>query len=380
MAWRNGTVVSLISDLADFAAGQLHIGRQRILADGSVDAAQQSKLSLVVSSHRCSLVETVRNGDCGLDAIIKNMQRLNMRHQVLDVLGKKGVSAACKILRLQLCIWLKQNCDLKALPDLTLSDWMCLDEHETVDAYIAHMRQDGAWLDTVMLYAASALLNLQFLIFLPDSGPQLLAARNVQESGKAAVGLLANLRNQHFYAVQPVTTESEPIQLQRPGGLLSAEFPRTVADPEECADDDDGDDEVANFDSPQSEPSASSQVLFRMCSGLIRWDPFGSQRNFDELGSLVRQLGDETTADETGEVLRWREAVKLLQHEQAVGRRQPVRPTSAGKGILGQKVHFHKQGEIVFQIAQNVCQAVTGCYSEELGCSLSQERNCSHMS
>lgn len=113
MAWRSGQSVPLISDLLDFAIGLTHSQ----VHNEELDSVEWEKLAVLkknIASHQCLLDDMVPDGDCGLRAIVENVQRLNLSDpfalKVLAQLKQNGIGDACKLLRLKLCLLLKQKC------------------------------------------------------------------------------------------------------------------------------------------------------------------------------------------------------------------------------------------------------------------------------
>ena len=165
MAWRSGQSVPLISDLPDFAIGLAHSQVHNEQLD-SVEREKFAVLKKNIASHQCLLKDDmVPDGDCGLRAIVENAQRLNLSDpfalKVLAQLKQNGIGDACKLLRLKLCLWLKQNAAREIVPDVTILDWVQL----PIDEYILLMQKDKQWLDTPMLSAASAVLGIQIMFF-----------------------------------------------------------------------------------------------------------------------------------------------------------------------------------------------------------------------
>jgi hypothetical protein len=64
--------------------------------------------------------DTLTNGDCGLDAILRNLERLQLSNaraaQVLRVFRSGGRIAAVNAMRIILLIWIRDNRDSQLLP------------------------------------------------------------------------------------------------------------------------------------------------------------------------------------------------------------------------------------------------------------------------
>ena len=287
MAWRSGQSVPLISDLPDFAIGLAHSQ----VHNEELDSVEREKFAVLkknIASHQCLLKDDmVPDGDCGLRAIVENAQRLNLSDpfalKVLAQLKQNGIGDACKLLRLKLCLWLKQNAAREIVPDVTILDWVQL----PIDEYILLMQKDKQWLDTPMLSAASAVLGIQIMFFLQPEGVQLLAASGVQEQGKAPVAILARA-GKFLYSVHPAPDELESRVASRDAlhdacqAVASSQSVHDDAEPEALSESDGEDEEVLLQN--------SRPKLFEMCAALLHWDPFQNRETDDHLLWCVKLI------------------------------------------------------------------------------------------
>ena len=285
MAWRDGKVVSLVSDLADFASRSSRDSYKRP-AEFKVEEELVAALKQLAAQYKCILdQEIVANGDCGLHAILKNVQRLqcndDFAKKLLATLARTGLQQACRLLRLKLCLWLKQHSALEILPEVTVEEWVTMEGYENIADYVQQMQVDHIWIDTPMLYAASAVFGLQFMMFLASGSVQLLVASEVQMRGRAPVGLLGNVGNYHFFAVQPAPDEFEFAPAQSRDVLRDACVPNAIAetDAEEISDSEGESEE-------QQAPVSVDGHFFEMCGALLRWDPFQQTSQDDRLAAL----------------------------------------------------------------------------------------------
>ena len=189
--------------------------------------ANLARLVQSLQQKNCVLEPTCTDGNCGLDAIISNLKRLELTEPALvqkvhTVLNKKDLKSACQVLRLGLLLWIKDNEHEEILPDVRLLDWMVMEGYTSKADYISAMKQDGEWIDTLMLFAASAVFQAQVVVFLEDGSPHVLAAPDVQAMASSPIFLLANIGNVHFYGVRPLPTvlgKSKQICCMRPAPL-----------------------------------------------------------------------------------------------------------------------------------------------------------------
>ena len=112
--------------------------------------------------------DTATNGDCGPDAILRNIERLQVNNiranQLLRHLGTHGRESALLMLRLMLVVWVTSNKDVEIVPGVSLSAWVGMEGYASLCDYVASMRTPRTWADTPMLVAAC---GAQFFWILP---------------------------------------------------------------------------------------------------------------------------------------------------------------------------------------------------------------------
>ncbi|OLQ15572.1 hypothetical protein AK812_SmicGene152 [Symbiodinium microadriaticum] len=239
------------------------------------------------------LESTCTDGNCGLDAIISNLKRLDLTEPALaqkvqTVLNKKDLTSACQVLRLGLLVWIRDNEHQEILPDVTLRDWMIMEGYASKADYIKAMRQDGEWIDTLMLFAASTVFRAQLLVFLEDGSSHVLAAPEVQAMASSPILLLGNIGNVHFYGVRPLPMEEADPST---AGTTQTDFLR-----ETCP--------------------AEDELLFRLAGALMDWNPWDASSSSD-LPNLCNEFESSGPGDVLSQSLTCRSALKLLQHEAA---------------------------------------------------------------
>ncbi len=119
----------------------------------------QRDLSSAVSEYGVELdEETATDGNCGLDAMLRNLERLKISteaaNKIMNLLAKKGRASAWQAMRLMLLIWISRNPDVEILPGVTLSQLITMDG-QSLDEYKQTMTNPCVWLDTPMLLAMS---------------------------------------------------------------------------------------------------------------------------------------------------------------------------------------------------------------------------------
>ncbi len=266
--------------------------------------------------------QTATNGDCGPDALLRNLERLHIEHtnhtSILRTCTTRGREAALLALRQKLVAWLQQNASHELLPSLTVREWVDMDgTYGSFEHYLSDMRLPRRWIDTPMLYAASAALHMQIVCLLSSGEPNLIAARSVQEStGAVPVALIANIGNVQFWALLPWPTEDEPEGPEEPldsQGDLLLDRPQghgtLVAVTEE-----------AGYWQQQPQPAAElpsdALSLGRL---VLNWKPFGAEGMHQDIPPLAQRLEAAFGAGarpHTFQVLQWRETIKMLQWEE----------------------------------------------------------------
>lgn len=298
-----------LKDVPDYAALQ-HDNHSRQPLETT--EANLARLVQSLQLNHCMLESTCTDGNCGLDAIISNLKRLDLTEPALaqkvqTVLNKKDLSSACQVLRLGLLVWIRDNEHQEILPDVTLLDWMRMEGYDGKADYIKAMRQNGEWIDTLMLFAASTVFRAQLLVFLEDGSSHVLAAPEVQAMASSPIFLLGNIGNLHFYAVRPLPTEeADPLN----AGTTQPDLLR-----ENCPAQDDSGSEVEENEGAQPAP-ARQESLFRLAAALMDWNPWDASSSSD-LPNLCDEFESSGPGDVLSKSLTCRSALKLLQHEAA---------------------------------------------------------------
>lgn len=266
---------------------------------------------------------TITNGDCGLDAILRNLERLDLSDDTARlVLAQlpRGRQKVLDILRFKLLIWLQKNKGMEIVPGVSVSDWALMEGSPSWEAYVKSMKVPGTWIDTAMLMAASALFNIQFVCFLGAGEAHLLAAPPIAASAdEVPIAFVANSHNVHFFACRPCTISA---QSDDAGGPASArDGVEEQAEDSLCA-------SSEPFDgSPPSEDQCFRHIrrreppddlkLLAVSQCLNSWtDAFGTP--VPDMLNAIRAAECADVSDlvaTTFEVLRWRDSVKLLQWE-----------------------------------------------------------------
>jgi hypothetical protein len=72
--------------------------------------------------------ETLTNGDCGLDAVLRNLERIGMTNadsvRILRLIDSKGRQHAINQMRLLLLLWMIKHKTVEIVPGVSLSSWI----------------------------------------------------------------------------------------------------------------------------------------------------------------------------------------------------------------------------------------------------------------
>jgi hypothetical protein len=355
-SWRHVRVGQPFVDLPDFV---LHHYRGLGSHNGPVPKPVEVALSNAVGLQGLELdTDTVTNGDCGLDAVLRNLERLQLAKpeavQILRVLEKKGRQAALQAMRFMMLIWIRKNQNIEVAPDLTLGQLATMEGHASVEQYIMDMKKQGTWIDTPMLLAASHVFHIQMICFVGQGEAQLLAAPEITAlSEDVPIAFIANANNVHFYSCRPANSEDsadecadvgddhdDPLLVSLVPQPNDGRFIEEVEEPSEGQ---------LSRATPGGSLDTRGSNLFALCQCLNRWDPFG--RPDERVLDLLKVLEGALLTNTSGivlEVLQYRDAVKLLQWESLeakldreyvyqVAKKAMMKPSSHGRYNIFQK-------------------------------------------
>lgn len=219
------------------------------------------------------------------------------------------------MVRLHLLIWLQANRRVEIVPGVSVEQWATMEEYENMNAYVAHMHTSGVWIDTPMLFAASAVYGVQIVCFVGKGEPEAIIAPSVAVLQEAPVCTIANINNVHFVALHPDQCEAPVAGPSDSKGdlLLLPSAADEAGDDEACAP---SEDQWVRGHTVDHDASGSMMVL----GGLIfAWQPFSTEGMQSDIKEAIRGLDIDQTLDTTSYVfqtLQWRDAVKLWQWEQ----------------------------------------------------------------
>ena len=292
-----------------------------------IDAIEQL-MSQAVSQNGLRLDhETSSNGDCGPDAVLRNLLRLELGNQqaqrIVRHFRSHGRDAALQALRDMLLLWVRQNAGLEIVEGTTIGQWIQMEGYGSVEEYIQYMCVPRTWVDTPMLMAASGVFNMQFIVFVGPGEPELIVApQHMSSNQDLPVGFLANCGNVHYYACEPdagdepsataaaaeMTGDVLLQNMPERNGIVAEKHDETPPTEDQC---------VRPVPAAEQQAEPRAQALFGLCECMSRWDSFDAPP--PELADIVKHqepsdLG--SMSDLTLQTLQWRDAYKLAQWEE----------------------------------------------------------------
>ena len=280
--------------------------------------ATQEALRTGIARHGLRVVEeTASDGECGIDAMLHNLERLRPQTQktqdVLATLARRGREAAFSVMRLQLLIRVRDHATAEVVPGVSLSELLGMDGFTSVGSYIQHMRQPKTWIDTPMLWAMASVYRLQLVVFVGAGDPQVILAPEIASEHTVHTAYLANFGNVHFWALEPDTTpqplENSVGRLHSFGDLL---LPFVGAS--EVLDAGDAGEEQGVRGTSIVNTNLSTD-LFAFATALMQWDAFGPPQA--HMGAMIKALeaGMTDLTSHVFQVLQWRDALRLAEWE-----------------------------------------------------------------
>ena len=107
---------------ADFLRGVFSLPGEGYAAPSHMVHVEHAMCAAVAENGLDLDTNTVANGDCGLDAVLRNLERLQLNNpqavRLLNALREGGRDAALNAMRLMLLIWIRDHSASEILPGI----------------------------------------------------------------------------------------------------------------------------------------------------------------------------------------------------------------------------------------------------------------------
>ena len=138
-----------------------------------------SGLLELAADNNLAVVDTVTNGDCGLDSFWKSAKHVckNIRNEPWNSSKTKSKQDAMQALRKLAADWIDQNQKSQLWDDFAVEDLIratCSDG--SVHAYLTRMKKQGEWADTAFIHGLACAFNVDVAILQIQSDVTLLGA------------------------------------------------------------------------------------------------------------------------------------------------------------------------------------------------------------
>lgn len=228
------------------------------------------------------IVETVTDGNCGVDAFIASalsaMQALKLKQarrepwaQLKAALVSSDKSKAFLLARRLAAQWLNDNLKLELWENFTHADLANAVSGDQMAAYLRKIKSNGHWADTCFLHALGCACDADVLMFQADAEPTIVGPSLIGKNADFVVPVA--LQNEfHFWAmcqegqpdlefvdkgdgIRPSLVKSEPVR------AMAASAPEGESDP------------IA-FNPLVEIHEAQIKAEIGFCEVLSKWNPF----------------------------------------------------------------------------------------------------------
>ena len=283
-------VLSFIS--MPLAASQPHFKADHLRKVSSTENASgagrgglqpSDRLQAQAGANQLAVVDTVTDGNCGLDAFWKTAQHLQCcRRQPLASLRKLPHAQIVLQLRKLAVDYLRAHQGLELWDGFTLRSLVCATCNDgCFDAYCGRMRRNHQWVDAPILHVLGLACGVDVVIIQEDFitlvGASLHDEANSSEPECLAVCLLNDF---HYWA-------TSPLQVAKAWGPAANEKGDWLRP---AVEDDQEDDSTEGWELLPESSAASERVAseLALCECLAAWDPFSQPS--DRLVSALSQL------------------------------------------------------------------------------------------
>ena len=247
-------------------------------------------------------VDTVTNGDCGLDAFIRSAQALDPPRKKCwtDLANAADLRKHC---RLQMVAFLRKNAAVEIWEGVCLRD-IALAAQSNARRYqdwLCQLSEAGTWLDTAAMLGLAASFNVDVVILQADQGPCIVGASLLNLASDMMVPVLL-VNDYHFWAVAQENADDHDVSkashIDKGDRIhIPTAVRRKLPKASKDADDPDDDNlEDGSGPGPGLSSTASSARVdadLSLCEALIAWDPFcvPSETVLAALGRLSATAG-----------------------------------------------------------------------------------------
>ena len=259
--------------------------------------------------------DTADDGNCGPDAILRTMETLGpvtrRAREALNILETRGRAAAIQWIRETCAAWVEAHACMMLVPGVSLSDLVLMEQRYTsVRDYARAMSASKVWIDTPMLVAASAIFEVQIVMFVGAGEPHLLMSPTLAGRSQIHTITLACISNVHFVALRPkppndddtapIHSETDPLlnylasAIEDSSNESSAEYDNTVT--------------VSHTVPDTGLLVDADEPFYDRCEKIIEFRPW-------DMPTVHHNVQTGGVQQNALEVLRMRNAAKMLQME-----------------------------------------------------------------
>ena len=265
--------------------------------------------------------ETLRDGNCGIDAVVRGLGRLEQKSQmvqaVLALLERSGRLPVIDYLRKLAIAYLKDHLADEFLQGVSIEDQILMD-YGSVDEFTTKMLIPKEWIDATVLLGLAGALEIQIVIFTGADDPWVVST-NTLTAQNAPLVPVANVHNYHFWSLYPVEAEVYPSTYvaKDASDKKNALLPHLLE--KKILENDEGQgqpDEVSHMKfnrqtddstdiAPHVKYASRQQQLDQLsaeCAHLLTWEPFPDKISMEGLNHV--------DSPDSALVLKWREVLK----------------------------------------------------------------------
>ena len=252
--------------------------------------------------------ETLRDGNCGIDGVLRGLGRLEQKSQMIEAILKllegRGQLHVIDWLRKLAIAYLEDHLHDEFLEGVSIGDQILMD-YSSVAEFTTKMSKPKEWVDATVLLGLAGALEIQIVIFTGANDPWVISTETLAAQNAPLVPL-ACVHNYHFWSLCPAAAEtySNSDVTKDASEKMNSLLPHLIESSQVRNDEGHGEPVEPDVLSHVKYKPQQQQTTERLeaCVHLLTWQPFPDKFSMEGMTNV--------RSENSALVLQWREVLK----------------------------------------------------------------------